>query len=190
LALASTYHQITHLYPAISKAPSIEVGVRRTTLTFHIDTNTELFTIAYLAIVPFKDAAATHRNIIAVVNALQSQDIKTSGSEKPKRIEQLITALSQAIKQIDAIDPLKVSPALRMEQLNFFQAPTSTVITNSRTQTLNVYCHPAFGKHLMNQSSGLGRAKNALIQTPESTLPPVSTVFEFIKTFDNVGQSQ
>jgi hypothetical protein len=52
------------------------VGVRRTALTFRIDSNAELFTIAYFAILPFNDAAATHQNIIALVNMLQSQDLE------------------------------------------------------------------------------------------------------------------
>jgi hypothetical protein len=77
LALASTYHQIAQVYPALNKAPSIEVGVRRTALTFRINNNAELFTIAYLAILPFHDAAATHQNLIAFVKMLQSQAIET-----------------------------------------------------------------------------------------------------------------
>jgi hypothetical protein len=55
--------------------------------------------------------------------------------------------------------------------------------TNSSTQSLNIYYHPAFGKHLMNQSRQPLSAKNSL-QTAESMLPPVSTVIEFIKAFD------
>ncbi len=187
LALASTYHQIAHIYPAIAKAPSIEVGVRKTAITFCIESNAELFSVAYFAILPFKDAAATHRNIIALVNRLQSQDLDALGIKEPKRIRQLIKALSQAIAQIDAIKPLKLAPEL-IEQVNFFEAPTETVVTNSSNQTLNIYYHPAFGKHLMNQSSSQGRSKNVSMQTPESTLPPLETVIEFIKAFDYLGE--
>jgi hypothetical protein len=183
LALASTYHQIAQVYPGLNKAPSIEVGVRRTVLTFSIGTNAELFTLAYLAILPFKDAAATHRNIITLVKMLQSQDLEDLSSKEQKQIKQLIATLSQAIAKIDAIEPLEAASA-RLKLAHFFQAPTNTVITNSSDQTLNIYYHPAFGKHLMNQSSLLGHSQKMLMQTPESTLPPVVTVIEFIKAFD------
>lgn len=189
LVLSSTYHQIAQVFPALTKPPSIDVGVRRTALTFRIDSNVELFTIAYFAIFPFNDAAVTHQNILTLVNTLQSQDLENLGIKEQKRIGQLITALTQAIAQIDAIESLKVAPNLKA-QVNFFQAPTQTVVTNSSAQTLTVYYHPAFGKHLMNQSYLPSRSKNALPQTPESILPPVATVIEFIKAFDYVGQSQ
>ncbi|HEY9741181.1 MAG TPA: pentapeptide repeat-containing protein [Coleofasciculaceae cyanobacterium] len=188
LALASTYHQIANLYPAISKAPSIEVGVRRTVLTFHTDSNIDLFTIAYLAILPFNDAAPTHRNIIALVNTLQSQDLESLGLTEQKRIEELMVVLNQAIEEIKAINSLKVAPDLR-PPANFFQAPTHTVVTNSSDQALNVYYHRDFGKYLMNQSSLPGRSKNGLKQMPEAALPPVGRVIEFIKAFDYVGLS-
>lgn len=188
LALGKVYHHIAQAFPVLTKAPSIEVGVRRTTLTFCLDSNVELLTLAYFAILPFEDAAATHRNIIALVNTLQSQDIETFGLKESQRIRQLITALSQSIDQLDASDPLKVISGL-MEPVQFLQAPTHTLVTNSRAQTLTVYYHPAFGKHLTNQSILLGGSKNSFMQTPESTLPPVSTVIEFIKSFDYLGQS-
>jgi uncharacterized protein YjbI with pentapeptide repeats len=189
LALASTYFQISHLYPALSKAPSIEVGVRKTSLTFHIDNNADLFKIAYLAILPFIDAVATHHNIITLVKNLQSEDLETLGITEPQRIRQFVTALSQAIEQIDAIAPLQQVPGL-MSPIDFFQAPTNTVVTNSSNQSLNIYCHPTFGKPLMHQSSLQGRFKNALIPMPESTLPPVGTVVEFIKAFDYVEKAE
>jgi hypothetical protein len=183
LALASTYLEIAQLYPAISKAPSLEVGVRRTTLTFRLDSDDDLLKIAYFAILPFKDAAPTHRNIIALLNTLQSQELENLGSKERQRIRQLITTLSQAIEQIEAIDPLKLAPS-RIGSVDFFQAPTNTVITNSSDKTLNIYYHSAFGKHLMSQASWLDSSKNAVLQTPESTLPPVEKVIEFINAFD------
>jgi uncharacterized protein YjbI with pentapeptide repeats len=188
LALASTYHQIAYVFPTLIRAPSLDVGVRRTVLTFRINSNAELFTTAYFAILPFKDAAATHRNIIELLNRVQSQDLESLGDKEQKRIELLIKALSQVIEQIDATDTLKMTPSL-IEQDQFFQAPTQTIITNSSAQSLNIYYHSAFGKHLMNQSRSLESARNAIMQTPESTLPPLSTVIKFIKSFDYIGQS-
>src|SRR5919202_3151404 len=188
LALASIYLQIAQVYPAISKAPSLEVGVRRTTLTFRIERDADLLTIAYFAILPFKDAAATHRNIIALLKTLQSQDLENLGSKEQQRIRQLITTLSQAIEQIKAIEPLKVAASL-IGSVDFFQAPTNTVITNSSDKTLNIYYHSAFGKHLMSQANWLDSSKNGVLQTPESTLPPAEKVIEFINAFDCVKKS-
>ena len=183
LALASTYHRIAQVYRPFNKAPSIDVGVRRTALTFRIDSNAELFTIAYLAILPFSDADATHQNIIAFVNMLQSQAIETLPSQEQKQIRQLIATLNRTIAQIDAVDRSTLISGL-LTPLNFTAAPTQTVVTNSSAQSLSIYYHPAFGKHLMNQSRLLGRSKNVSAQTAASTLPPVDTVIEFIKAFD------
>ena len=182
LALASTYHQIALVYPELSKPPSIEVGLRRTTLTFS-GSNAELFTLAYLAISPFKDGLATHRNIIAFLKMLQSREQENLESKASNRMGNLIAEISQAISQIDTVDFLKVALDLRPQD-NFFKAPTYTVITNSNNQSLNIYHHPAFGKPLMNQSFLLGNSKNSFIPTLESAPPTVGNLFEFIKVFD------
>jgi hypothetical protein len=187
-ALASSYYQIAHIYPAISKAPSLEVGARKTTITFSVDNNTDLFALAYFAISPFKDAQATHQNILAIINTLRSQDIDTFGSKEQRQIKQFITNIHQAMAQINTIDSLKLPPIL-IEPVDFFQAPTHTVITNSSDRTLNVYYHPAFGKSWMNQSNLRSPAKNASMQTPESAQPSVNEVMEFITAFDYVKQS-
>jgi hypothetical protein len=188
-ALASSYYQIAHIYPAMGKAPSIEVGTRKTTITFSLDSNADLFSLAYLGILPFKDAAATHQTLVAIVNMLQSQELDSLGSKEQSPIRYLMANFYQAIDKINAIAPLKVEPRLN-ESINFFQAPTQTVMTNSSAQALNVYYHPAFGKSWMHQSSSRDRSKNAPMQTPESILPPISEVMEFINAFDSVTQSR
>jgi len=182
LALVSTYHQIARIYPTLIKAPSVEVGVRRTTLTF-TGSNAELFIIAYLAILPFKDATVTHHNIVNLLSTLRSQNLDILGSQDQERIGQLITTLSQTFAQIDNIKLSKITPEPR-SAINFFEAPTHTVVTNSSDQTLNVYEHPAFGKHLLDQSSLFDPCQSALTATTKPTLPPVATVVEFIKTFE------
>jgi hypothetical protein len=189
LVLASIYHKIAQLYPTLHTAPSIEIGARKTGITFRIDTNAELFTVAYFAILPFNDAAATHQNIIGLVNTLSSQGLENLGIQERQRIKQLATALSQAIEQIEAINPLQITSNLRAST-SFFQAPTHTVVSNSSNQSLNVYYHPAFGKHLMNQSSLSGRFRSTSVETLESMLPPVGSLLEFIQSFDYVGQLQ
>ncbi|HEY9729641.1 MAG TPA: pentapeptide repeat-containing protein [Chroococcales cyanobacterium] len=183
LALASTYHQMAQLYPALKKAPSLKVGVRRTLLTFHIESNAELFTIAYLAIFPFSDAVATHRNITALVNLLRSPELGTMEIEDREQIERCTTALQNAIAQLEAINPLQVNSEL-LASNSFFQAPTNTMVTNSSDRSLSVYYHPAFGQPILNQPSLLSHFQTDSMQTPETALPSLETIVEFIKAFD------
>ena len=117
---------------------------------------------------------------------LQSQAIETLSSQEQKQINQLITSLSAAMAQIETIDRSVLQTSVKTP-VSFFLAPTHTIATNSSTQSLNIYYHPAFGKHLMNQSRQLLVSKNASSQTAESALPAISTVIEFIKAFDYAG---
>lgn len=187
-ALASSYHQISHIYPAIRIAPSLEVGARKTTITFSIDNNADLFILGYLAILPFKDAQATHDNILAIVKMLHSQKLDALESQPSAPIRELMANLYQVIDTINSNEPLKSASSL-IDSVNFFQASTHTMITNSSDQTLNIYYHPAFGKSWMNQSNSRDRSKSASMQTPEVTLPSVSEVMEFIIGFDSIRQS-
>jgi uncharacterized protein YjbI with pentapeptide repeats len=188
LALIATYHEIAKQYPPITHPPSIEVGVRRTVITFPIGSNDQLFTIAYVAILPFSDALATHRNIIGLVHTLQSQSIEELGLKDPKRIKQLTAALNQTITLAGTLDLKKLIPGLK-ETANFFQSPTQTVLTNSNDQSLNVYHHASFGKRLMNQANLLAGPANISPKAPESPLPPVGIVVDFIKEFDPVDKA-
>ncbi|MBW4648213.1 MAG: pentapeptide repeat-containing protein [Kastovskya adunca ATA6-11-RM4] len=187
LVLASTYHQIAQQYPTIKQTPSIEVSSRRTALTFRIDSNDQLFSVAYLAILPFQDAGITQQNILTLVNTLESQALEDLGI-KSEQLEQLIAAISQGLDQVRSIKALKTISNVT-EAVSFFQAPTQTAIANSSDQTLTVYHHPGFGKHLMHQSSLLKPPKNGTDLMPESTLPPIGEVVEFIKKFDYLGKS-
>jgi uncharacterized protein YjbI with pentapeptide repeats len=187
-ALASSYYQLARICPAISKAPSLNTATRQTSITFILDNNTDLFTLAYFAILPFKDAAATHRHIIELVSRLRSQELDALEGEKQTQIQQMITNFHQAIHQINTIDLAKLRP--KQVKLNhFFQAPTNTIITNSSDQTLNIYYHPAFGKYWMSQASTQAHSSKASSPLSELTLPPVNLVLEFIKTFDYLKKS-
>jgi uncharacterized protein YjbI with pentapeptide repeats len=188
-ALASSYYQITHTYPALKKAPSIDVGTRKTTITFSLDSNADLFILAYFAILPFKDAPATHQNILAIVNTLESQELATWENQEQTQVKQLMTNLHQVIDRINAIDPSKLAPRL-MEPIDFFQAATNTVMTNSKDQSLSIYHHPAFGKSWMRQSGSLDHSKASPVPTPEPTLPSIGAIAQFIKAFAHVTQSR
>ena len=183
LALASSYYQIAQIYPVISKAPSLDIGVRKTTITFNIDNNADLLPLLYFAIIPFKDSDAIHRNILSLLKTLQSQNLEVLENKQQTVFKQLITNTRQVIAKIQTLDLSKLSPQQR-QPIDFFQAPTNTVIINSSDQSLTIYHHPGFGKSWMNQSGSINQTKNHLRQTIESTLPSTSVVIEFIKAFE------
>src|SRR6478672_11027547 len=183
LVLATTYSQLTQQYSTINHPPSIEVGSRKTVLTFRIDSNEQLFTTAYTAIVPFADAIATHRSLISLVQTLQSQNFYHLDIQEQKRIQQLAASLGEVIKQVNHFNSLKTI-SKTIDKVNFFQAPTQTVLTNSTAQTLNVYHHPTFGKHFLSQFNLKNRSNNFLIQAPDFTLPTWEVIINFIKQFD------
>ena len=119
----------------------MNVGVRKTSLTFSAS-NSELLIIAYLGIVPFRDAAITQKNIITLLKKLENGVREKWGITKSQSIQEFKKTLNKGIDQSKmAVDFSKSSP--------FFQAPTQTIITNSSNQTWTAYDHPAFGKPLM-----------------------------------------
>ncbi|OLT60075.1 pentapeptide repeat-containing protein [Moorena bouillonii] len=183
LALASIYNQIANVSEVLNQPPSIEVSVRRTTITF-TSNNADLFIIAYLAIVPFKDGGQTHRNIVTLLNSLPSRSIYTLSNQDKKQINKLLTNIGQAIELLKPIKTLKLAPEIK-SSANFFMAPTKTIITNSRDYSLSIYYNQDFGKYLMNQSSWSEQSEDTTTPSrPVSTLPPVSQIVAFIKAWD------
>jgi uncharacterized protein YjbI with pentapeptide repeats len=187
LALAYTYHQIAQIYPIFNQAPSIEVDVRRTALTFRIESNAELFTIAYLAILPFSDGEPTGHNILTIINLIKAQELDDLAIKEPKQIQQLITEISKVIEQIDSLENYQIV-AKNIKKNSFFQAPTHTVVMNSFNQKLNIYNHPYFGKYLLTSSSLSKNLQQVVRPTPELTMPSVAAINEFIKSFDYLEQ--
>ncbi|MBZ8178973.1 MAG: pentapeptide repeat-containing protein [Oscillatoria sp. PMC 1051.18] len=188
VAIASIYQQIVSLYPGIKRPPTIEVSSRRTAITFSVDSNDRLFTTAYLAVIPFADAQASHRNLIALVHTLQSQDRNVLSLRKYQRIKQISISLNRAIAKLNQFE-LPNLDRLPAESANFFQAPTQTVLTNSNDQTLEIYRRPVFGKRLMQQSNLYHRAKKtSQSRSSEATLPSVKTAIEFIRELDEPEQ--
>jgi uncharacterized protein YjbI with pentapeptide repeats len=184
LVLATTYRFISQKYSAIAQPPSIEVSSRRTILTFRTDSNDQLFNIAYVVMLPFGDASAAHRSIITLIQNLQGQSLDSVSQKLPKRVKQISVGLSRIISQIGTIDLAKTIPGLK-EKEEFFQAPIQTILSNSSDQNLHLYHHPSFGKRLMNQSNLISNPNtNSPMPPPESPLPAIASVIDFIKEFD------
>lgn len=166
LALAVAYHQVAHRYPAMSGTPNIEVTGRRTTLTFRINSDTRLFSTAYVAILPFRDADYTQEKIVRLVQMIESPDITN--------------LLTQAMGKLEEIKKSETFTRL-VKREKFFQSPTLTVLTNSGNRTLDVHHNPKFGKRWMNTSQNTELARLSITDTQEIALPPVSVVLSFIQ---------
>lgn len=182
LALASCYHQIAQQFSLLTQPPSIKVGRRRTLLTFAIGNDSQLFSAAYAAILPFADSEASQKNIIVLMQILQSQEIEILGIKDYQRIQELGKLLGQGLSKVFAIKLLKNNLGIT-EDLRFFQSPTQTVLTNSSDRTLNVYHHPSFGKRFVKSSSFSNPDHITSIEPIKYTLPSASVVVDFIKNF-------
>ncbi len=179
-ALATAYHEIAQQYPLLKQPPSIEVGTRRTILTFRINSEDYLFATACIVILPFRDAIETQRNIHALVQVL-TQDPDTLGFKRPQRVQELNTMLFQAMAAVDGI-MLKTFPAM-VAKLSFFQAPTQTILVNSSDRKVTVHNHPSFGKQFINPVGQNSSAITVSNQATKFVLPPLRVVVDFVKEF-------
>jgi uncharacterized protein YjbI with pentapeptide repeats len=185
LSLASAYYQMAQNYPSFSKPPNLDTNSRRTLITFSVTSNTQLFTIAYLAILPFADHRVTQRNLVQLIQLLRKQDIEVLGVREHQRLLDLDTALETVIDTMNTIN-LPQPDALPVKAANFFLAPTQTVLTNSDRQSLNIYLNHAFGKPAIHNRNLLQRPSTPK-PTPTEQLPPVRTVIAFVKEiFDDL----
>ncbi|OCR01981.1 hypothetical protein BCD67_05735 [Oscillatoriales cyanobacterium USR001] len=186
-ALAATYRQIAQQYPGLSSPPSIEVNPRRTILSFSIENDENLFSTAYVGIFAFNDAGLTQKNIINIIRMLQPQNNNNLSAKVSNRVAQLSIALTQIIRKMGEI---KIQPALTENETTsrFFHAPTQTVLTNSSAQSLTIYHHPNFGRHLISLPE-LSKNSNApAIKAQKFTLPPQSTIVDFIRSFHQFNE--
>lgn len=183
-ALAGAYFQISQEYRGLRQPPSMDIGRRRTVLTFRVDSDEALLPTAYIAILPFKDATTTQKNIYSVLDMMKSKDISSLDLKSPDRVKKLTTLLEQAMVNADVIKEMKKILEIAAK-LNFFQAPTQTILTNSSAQTLIVHDHPNFGKRFLN-----GFDVNRSVYDNENyqevtnfILPSLDIVVDFLKGF-------
>ena len=184
--LAATYRQIALQYPGLSNPPSIEVNSRRTIISFRIEQDEQLFSTAFVAIIPFSDAAFTQKNIITLLRMIQPQTANNLGVRVSNLVAQLSVALTQTIRKIGE---MKIQPVrLDNETVStFFQSPTQTILSNSCAESLMVHYHPDFGRHLINLPGVNKNSINPAIKAQRLTTPPINTVIEFIKGFYQLG---
>jgi uncharacterized protein YjbI with pentapeptide repeats len=186
-ALAGAYFHIAQEYRILNQPPSMEIGRRRTVFTFRVDSDEALLPTACIAILPFRDASSTHKSIYQVVELLNQEDVPNLGIKIPHRVKQLATLIEQAISQAQTIRQMKKNLELAAK-LNFFRAPTQTILTNSSAQTLTVYDNPNFGKKFFNTSQ-LDAGFLADKSSDATNAPlPLNIVVDFLKSFHYISE--
>ncbi|MEM1394368.1 MAG: pentapeptide repeat-containing protein [Cyanobacteria bacterium P01_H01_bin.150] len=181
-ALAGAYFQITQKYRGFKQPPSMEIGRRRTVFTFRADSDEILFPIAYMAIIPFRDAAATQKSIYRVIEMITNQD-NNKEFINHEQMQQLTTLLEQVVQD----EKLVKSTTKILEiaaKLNFFQSPSQTILTNSSAKNLIIYDNPHFGKRLIDHPQiEADLYDDELTELSKSRQPSLSMVLDFFKGF-------
>lgn len=185
-ALAGAYFQITQKYQGLKQPPSMEIGRRRTVFTFRADSDESLFPIAYMAILPFRDAAATQKNIYTAIEKIANQD--TNGQLITiQKMQQLTTLLEQAKQNVNIIkDATKILGIAA--QLSFFHAPTQTILTNSSAKNLIIYDSPHFGKRLIDHPQiEADLYEDELSELSKSRQPSLNAIVDLFKGFHYIN---
>lgn len=178
--LAGIYHQLSQQYPEMSQPPSIDVGYRRTVLTFRVDSDELLLPTAYVAVLPFQDAAETQKTLVNLVRSLQSSSPDLSGVKAANQAAKLSVATIQSLRKVSGL----TCPEMEgHSELEFFQAPTQTMVANSSDLGLTIYSNPMFGKRFFNAAE-LGIPLSALSsQRAQVVLPSAEEILRFIQGF-------
>ncbi|HLP87375.1 MAG TPA: pentapeptide repeat-containing protein [Nostocaceae cyanobacterium] len=185
LTLSGVYYHISHIHQLLKQPPSIENTGRRTVFTFRLDSDLALLPTAYIAILPFRDAANNQRNIHDILELIQRAE---NSPEKPLSDElsqKLILQIADIMRK--ANDIKQKNKYLGMAaKLRFFQSPTQTILTNSRAQTLTIYDHPYFGKKISPRPNlnGFNHQENDF----NYILPPLNVIVDFVKGFYHNSQ--
>lgn len=166
--LATAYSQIAQHYGPMSCPPNIEVGYRRTTLTFRLDSDEHLLPAAFLAILPFKDALQTQKNIMEICQNLESQNWEN------KRTVQLCKALDAARDNLNEVIKMLLKVVNSRQETKFFQSPTQTILISSGQESLTVNSDANFGSRSGNSVES------------KFSVPSGQKVVDFLASFDYV----
>jgi uncharacterized protein YjbI with pentapeptide repeats len=192
--LAVTYQQIARQCGTLAPPPNLTVRRRRTTLTFELERDEQLFIAAYVAIFPFDDATFTQKNILDLMQQIPTQEIhhssgngSSTGSGKLRQFQKLVTRLSQQTQQVDGVRLLQSIP-IAIKKIPFFQSPTKVTLINSNNQALTIYHNPQFGQH----SVPFPKTEPSLNLPPvrRFELPGVNEAIAFVKGFHHLGSRE
>ncbi|MBD2360557.1 pentapeptide repeat-containing protein [Anabaena minutissima FACHB-250] len=186
-ALAGAYYHIAQEYKLCQHPPSIEVSRRRTVLTFRVDSDSALLPTACMAILPFRDAVNTQKNIYTMVETIVKEDISPLELKTLQRVKQLTTLIEQAIAHAQKIRQIKKNLELAAK-INFFKAASQTILTNTSGQTLIVHHNPNFGKRFVSAGDHVNFLGDSPDNSAKPTLPALNIVIDFVKTFHYISE--
>jgi uncharacterized radical SAM superfamily Fe-S cluster-containing enzyme len=141
-----------------------------------MDNELTLFSTAFMAILPFQDATITKKNIYTMVDQMRAEFIHQQDLKSIKIVKQLIIFLSQAMRKAKIIEETNKNLEAA-QKLNFFKAPTRTILTNSHSQNLTIYDNPQFGKKFTNDDD------DDISDESVYAIPDFSLISDFIKEF-------
>lgn len=186
LAIANAYYHIAQEYPGLTQPPSIESGRRRTVFTFRVDSDEALFPTAYMAILPFQDAATTQKNIHRMEKMITSVVMNRQHIKFPHLLKQLTSLIDESVGKSTTIKQRQKNLGLP-ENLNFVKAPTQTILTNSSANTLIVYDNPNFGKRFIHCTEVRTLVYDGILsESAKYIMPSLNTIVDFIKGFNYI----
>jgi uncharacterized protein YjbI with pentapeptide repeats len=175
--VALTYRQICQYYGLSLPLPNLHIGRRRTTLTFEAMNDAQLFLVAFVSVLPFKDAIASHQALRSLLALLTPEQIDHNfGATFPE----VNVMLQEILIQINRIK-LSEATLRSLNKLKFLQAPTRTTLVNSKGQTLLLYSHPFFGKQAIAPLPDDANAPRLPVKIP--TLSSFSSLVSFLRGF-------
>lgn len=178
-ALAVAYQQLARQGNSIVP-PQVEVYKRRTILRFRLDRDVDLFSTAFIAILPFADAKATQKNLLELLKSMPTEAIEHSEIGL-SAFHALIATLSTSIQKVDTSKLLQAIP-IAIQKIRFFQAPTRLTLSNSKQRSLILYDNPNFGKRRIKYSQA--EEEFAFLNQPISfVLPTQSEAINFLQSF-------
>lgn len=184
-ALAATYGQLARRYQLALMPPNIRVGRRRTTLAFEMKSDNDLFLAAYVAILPFKDAAPTHKQLLGALSRLQPME---ETPDTALGLRQTVENALQTLRSQATEMHIPTSCEMLLKKVSFFEAPTQTTLVASSNYNLTLYNHPQFGKRV-----ALGSGATNLVAHPVASetvdTPTLSSLVEFIQSFPTNGET-
>jgi uncharacterized protein YjbI with pentapeptide repeats len=184
-ALAVTYQQMVRQVNLTVPSPNITVNRHRTTLSFELAHDHQLFLTAHLAIFPFQDAETSRQNLNELIKLVPSQSFSRD-REQLLRFQQMITTLSRDIQQVTQ-DRILTAIPLAAQKIAFFQAPTQIILLNSSGQRLVAASNPLFGRRAVPAFTDAAQLRQAI--TPFH-LPDRDQVIEFVLGFhEGTGNS-
>ncbi|NJK99184.1 MAG: pentapeptide repeat-containing protein [Spirulinaceae cyanobacterium SM2_1_0] len=175
VTMATLYHQIAAVCPALTRPPDLTLGARRTSLRFPVAENEHLLAIAYCALLPFADGIAVSRHLQALLQVLQGLRSDVLSARECEQVRHLGLAFEQAVESLRERRreyQTHADPAAA----KFLSAPTQVNATNSRGKTIQIY-----------QSAGFGKRRSPLQTTAAAAtqivLPAKSLLIEFVRDF-------